>query len=216
MDTDSELAGLVQKLCGDDDYSPDEYVNFDEETPVCQEYDDDEWNDSFFNELDASRSRGTRQRDQESSDNEDDEEEAPVPPKIKSYTEASLKTCNIISRYFSTMVLDALLHTSITFLSTSSMVSSSMLLYSQLISFNLLNACLTLLISINCCQTTLPLVGLPLMITYISGSGKPSCLERVSKVLVIGRGKKNIVPLHALSELYLGRLPVYVPKRIIV
>ena len=89
MDTDSELAGLVQKLCGDDDYSPDEYVNCDEETPVCREYDDDEWNGSFFNELDASRSRGTRQRDQESSDDEDDEEEAPLPPKIKSYTEAN-------------------------------------------------------------------------------------------------------------------------------
>ena len=38
----------------------------------------------------------------------------------------------------------------------------------------------------------------------------------VFSVLSSGRGKKNIVPLHALSELYDGTLPVYVPNRTIV
>ena len=42
---------------------------------------------------------------------------------------------------------------------------------------------------------------------YISGSGKyldNSASLRVSRVFFIGKGRKNMVPLHALSELYVG------------
>ena len=65
---------------------------------------------------------------------------------------------------------------------------------------------------------TLSLVGVPLTTVYSSGSGNRtfecsiSCI--VWRVLLKGRGRKNMVPLHALRELYSGTLAVYAPSLI--
>ena len=45
------------------------------------------------------------------------------------------------------------------------------------------------------------------------GSLGPGC---VSSVLSRGNGKKNMLPLHAFSELYMGTLAVYVPSLTII
>ena len=48
---------------------------------------------------------------------------------------------------------------------------------------------------------------------YSSGHGNERLTSsKVAKVLDNGNGRKIIVPVHALSELYVGTLAVYVPS----
>jgi hypothetical protein len=81
-----ELAELIEQVCED---PPDleMYLNFDQDI-VCQEFDDGNWNDEFFSELDHIQGHSSRVR--VSSDDEDEEVEVdePAQPKIKTIFEA--------------------------------------------------------------------------------------------------------------------------------
>ena len=85
----SQLNELVGQACHDDPPDLNMYINFDQDFPICHEFDDDTWNDEFFSELDKSQEavRSTRPR-LEDQDSKDDEDEAPSLPKIKSLPEA--------------------------------------------------------------------------------------------------------------------------------
>ena len=119
----------------------------------------------------------------------------------------------------SSIVLLAFLTTSITFVAASSTDASSTSTYNQLVCFSVCMALFTAFTSTKVRQTVLLLVGLPFTMINNSGFGKAvftslvGCTwSRVSSVLFNGSGRKNMVPLQALRELYTGTLPVYVPS----
>ena len=114
---------------------------------------------------------------------------------------------------FIIMVLVADVDASTTFLAASLTELLSMLWYKKLTSFSFLMAALTLGILTRLRQMVLNFVGCPFKMMYSSGVGGTMVssavrLLIVTRVLVSGRGRKNIVPLHALRELYKGTVLV--------
>ena len=83
-----ELTRLVERVCED---PPDleMYLNFDQDI-VCQQFDDDKWNDEFFAELDRTQEGATckERRLQEDEATCSSDEEEPVQPTIKTTSEA--------------------------------------------------------------------------------------------------------------------------------
>ena len=100
----------------------------------------------------------------------------------------------------------------------SSRLASSTSAYTQSMSFSFLRASLSAQMSMRLCQTTLFVFDFEL--TMINRFGSPVAAPSVfsftsSNVFTVfssGRGKKNIVPLQAFNELWLGTFPVYVPS----
>lgn len=85
-DDEVELAELIEQVCED---PPDleMYLNFDQDI-MCQEFDDDNWNDEFFSELDHIQGSSSRVRASTDDEDEEDEADEPAQPKIKTVSEA--------------------------------------------------------------------------------------------------------------------------------
>ena len=80
-----ELEGLIEKT-GDGGCSLDEFLTGDSDLPVCVEMDNDNWDETFFDQLGQNQDEvASRESDEE--DDSDDQEEL---PKLKSYKEAVL------------------------------------------------------------------------------------------------------------------------------
>ena len=83
FDASVELDGLISKTMGTDRCSADEYVNGDNNLPICVEFKDETWDDRFLECLAQSKSVV----EEEESDTEE-LDLLPPPPKIKNCKEA--------------------------------------------------------------------------------------------------------------------------------
>lgn len=85
IDADQGLSSLVSQISDGPTYSAEDYVNGDNDLPVCEEFDGDNWDEQFLSNLTNSTCSTT-----EDVDESDDEQFDSEPPcsNIKNYQEA--------------------------------------------------------------------------------------------------------------------------------
>ncbi len=91
---------------GTNSCSANEYINGDNTLPVCIEFDDDTWNESFLESLCATV------EDEEADGEEEDLDLQPPPPKLRSYREAIQSLDDVKTFLESRSCFTAALHTS--------------------------------------------------------------------------------------------------------
>ena len=81
-----ELGDLIERTVGNDSCPASEYINGDEDVPVCAEFEDETWEESFFQSL-MDEDGQELPDDRDESDTEDFDL-LPPPPKLRNFQEA--------------------------------------------------------------------------------------------------------------------------------
>ena len=85
IDEDLELQHLIEQT-GCENCTPQEFISGDDDLPVCVEMDDENWENTFLEELTAAE--GEAEDASQEMDEDDEYDDGPVVPKLKTYKEA--------------------------------------------------------------------------------------------------------------------------------
>ena len=86
IDQELELQSLIEQT-GSESCTPQEFISGDDDLPVCVEMDDENWEETFLEELTAAADK-PEDASQEMDEDEELDDNGPVLPKLKTYKEA--------------------------------------------------------------------------------------------------------------------------------